>query len=258
MNGRPVVTCLLTTRDRPDFLSIALAAYEAQREPDRELIVIDDGDRFPADESPIVNAGGRLVRVAPGTPLGEKLNAGASLATGHFLHKMDDDDWYGAHFLETMRRRIEMEWEVTCTPALAYVQPVHFFSIARWEIRRSRSSEVGGGSLFFPRYVWESVPFRQIGSQVDFWFVFDARRAGVRGLSVDDNRAFLNVRHSSVGAHHPHIWQVQGTGQQVDEAILAMPHAGIEPEQAIPEWAIARYRAMHDAWPGETGGLSTG
>jgi O-antigen biosynthesis protein len=250
VNGRPLVTCLLTTRDRPDFLAIALQAFANQSESDRELIVIDDGDRFPADEAAIEAIGGRLVRVTPGTPLGEKLNTGAALSTAHFLHKMDDDDWYGAHFLETMHRRIEMEWEMTCTPALAYVQPVHFFSIARWEIRRGKSNEVAGGSLFFPRYVWETIPFRHIASHVDFWFVFDVRRAGVRGLSVDEPRAFLNVRHRAGGAHHPHIWQRQGTGESVDDLILAMPHAGIVPEQAIPGWAIERYRAMHDAQPG--------
>jgi glycosyltransferase involved in cell wall biosynthesis len=247
MNGGTGVTSILTTRDRPEFLTIALRAFEEQSEPDRELIVVDDGDRFPADEAAISAVGGRLIRVSTGIPLGEKLNLGASLATGRLLHKMDDDDWYGPHFLETMIGRIEMEWEVACTPAVAYIQPVHFFSIERWEIRRGQPSEVGGGSFLLPRYVWESVPFRQIASHVDFWFLFDCRRNGVRGLSVDDHRAFLNVRHSG-GDDHPHIWQMQRSGQAVDEHILKMPHAGIEPEQAIPAWAIKRYRAMNQRW----------
>jgi len=244
MSGQQRVTSILTTRDRPELLAVALRAFAEQSEPDRELIVIDDGDRSPADEAAIEGVGGRLVRVSAGTPLGEKLNIGASLATGQFLHKMDDDDWYGAHFLETMLRRIAMEWEVACTPALACIQPVHFFSIERWEIRRGNNGEVGGCSLVFPRYVWETVPFRQISSHVDAWFLFDCRRNGVRGLTVDDNRAFLNVRHAGGGEHRAHIWQTQGTGQPVDDLILAMPPAGIAPEQAIPAWAIERYRML--------------
>lgn len=247
--SRVRISSVLTTRDRPEFLSLALRAFEEQSEPDRELIVVDDGTRFPADETAIAGAGGRLVRVAPDTPLGEKLNIGCGLATGPFLHKMDDDDWYGARFLETMTRRIEMEWEVACSPALAYIQPVHFFSVERWEIRRGRSSEVGGGSLFFPRFVWETVPFRQIATHVDFWFIFDCRRAGVRGLSVDDHRAFLNVRHAAGAEHHPHLWQLQANGQRVDEDIQSMPQAGIVPEQVIPAWAIERYRVMQQSWP---------
>jgi hypothetical protein len=250
---RPRVTSVLTTRDRPDFLAIALRAFQEQSEPDRELIVVDDGTRFPADETSISEAGGRLVRVAVDTPLGEKLNIGCGLATGRFLHKMDDDDWYGAHFLETMTRRIEMEWESACSPAISYIQPVHFFSVEQWDIRRSRSSEVAGGSLCFPRFVWETIPFRPIGSHVDFWFVFDCRRSGVRGLSVDDSRAFLNVRHANGADHQPHIWQLQASGQRVEEHIQSMPVAGIAPEHAIPAWAIERYRAMQQSWPAASG-----
>lgn len=145
-----------------------------------------------------------------------------------------------------------MEWEVACSPGLAYIQPVHFFSIERWEIRRSRPSEVGGGSLFFPRFVWETVPFRQIATHADFWFVFDCRRAGVRGLSVDDHRAFLNVRHVTGDAHYPHLWQLQANGQRVDDDIQSMPQVAIEPEQIIPAWAIERYRIMQQSGLGQS------
>src|SRR5262249_4001230 len=70
----PLVSVILTTRDRPRFLAVALACYRRQTYPHRELIVVDDGDDFPADEARIAAVGGRLLRVEPGTPLGAKLN----------------------------------------------------------------------------------------------------------------------------------------------------------------------------------------
>lgn len=45
----PLVSVILTTRDRFRLLSIALACYSHQTYRERELIVVDDGDRFPAD-----------------------------------------------------------------------------------------------------------------------------------------------------------------------------------------------------------------
>ena len=52
---------VLTTRDRPRFLSIALRCYAAQTYPHRELIVVDDGSRFLADEAAVREVGGRPV-----------------------------------------------------------------------------------------------------------------------------------------------------------------------------------------------------
>lgn len=246
MSDSPLVSMVLTTRDRPNFLPIALRAFAEQDRSPRELIVVDDGNRFPADEAAINAAGGRLIRMEPGTPLGEKLNTGCEAAGGQFLTKMDDDDWYGAHFLELLVSRISMEWENVCSPAISFIQPINFFSLERWEIRRSAASEAAGGSLCFPRSVWRETPFRHVVSQVDFWFLFDCRRAGARALTVGDNRAFLNVRHGGIGGQQPHIWQQQHDSQQVDDHVARLPLAGIEPESILPAWAIERYRAMHD------------
>src|SRR5581483_2994562 len=98
-SDRPFVSVLLTTRDRPRLLPVALACYRQQTYPNRELIVVDDGGRVPADRSAVEAVGGRLLRVAPGAWLGEKLNVGAEAARGALCQKMDDDDWYGPDFL---------------------------------------------------------------------------------------------------------------------------------------------------------------
>src|SRR5688500_4978455 len=94
----PLVSVILTTRDRPRLLSVALACYRHQTYPNRELVVVDDGAEFPADAAAVAAVGGRLVRAEPGTPLGSKLNQGASVAQGLLCQKMDDDDWYAPRF----------------------------------------------------------------------------------------------------------------------------------------------------------------
>ena len=54
---------VLTTRNRPRFLQVALACYQHQTYPLRELIVVDDGDQLPADESSVEAVGGTMLLV---------------------------------------------------------------------------------------------------------------------------------------------------------------------------------------------------
>src|SRR4051812_45905269 len=98
----PLVSVVLITRDRPLLFSVALRCYEHQTYEPRELIVVDDGLESPADRTAIEALGGRLITVAPGTPLGIKLNVGIEAARGRFCMKMDDDDWYGPDYISTM------------------------------------------------------------------------------------------------------------------------------------------------------------
>src|SRR4051794_29626556 len=96
------VSVVLTAHDRPRFLPLALTCYQQQSYPARELIVVDDSSYFGVSEQAVAAAGGRLLRLPGGTPLGTKLNAGLEQASGPLCLKMDDDDWYGPLFLKTM------------------------------------------------------------------------------------------------------------------------------------------------------------
>src|SRR6478672_9514117 len=133
----PPVSVVLTTRDRPRLLSIALACYRHQTYPRRELIVVDDGDRFPAEADAVAAVGGRIIRVEPGTPLGIKLNRGVAEASGELCQKMDDDDWYAPRYLETMVSALLESWRVTCKPTVVCLRPFLFFELEPWQVRRS-------------------------------------------------------------------------------------------------------------------------
>src|SRR5581483_3748600 len=87
----PLVSVVLTTRDRPHLLPIALRCYEHQTYSRRELIVVDDGALSPVNPAHLSSPQFRLIRVKPGTPLGIKLNYGVDAARGRLCMKMDDD-----------------------------------------------------------------------------------------------------------------------------------------------------------------------
>jgi glycosyltransferase involved in cell wall biosynthesis len=234
----------MTTRDRPRLLPIALACYQQQTYQRRELIVVDDGEEFPADPAQVASAGGRLIRVEPGTPLGTKLNEGLEAAAGRFCQKMDDDDWYAPRFLETMVSAVLTSWQGVCRPTLAYLMPFLFFDVARWEVRQSMQVNIPGATLLFGRDNWEARHFRPVRRDEDVWFVLDQTRAGVTPLPVNQPELFLAVRHQGAGRDRGHTWTRQASGETLETHLTRRPHHEGGPESLLPGWALAAYHEL--------------
>jgi glycosyltransferase involved in cell wall biosynthesis len=205
--------------------------------------VVDDGDVFPADESQIGLCGGKLIRVAPGTVLGAKLNIGISEASGQLCQKMDDDDWYAPEFLETMVSALHKEQRTVCRPFLLFVSPFLFFDVARWEIRKSVNRNAPGATLLFAREDWKAKPFRNLPQDEDVWFYQDQIRMGVSPLGVSKSEIFLAVRHQGAPRDRAHTWTYQSDGRTMEEYLQDRPMS-YTPEDLLPGWAIASYRSL--------------
>ncbi len=237
----PLVSCILVTRDRPRLLRIALACYRHQSYPRRELVVVDDGDRFPADRDAVAAAGGRLVVVEPGTPIGAKLNHGVAAARGQLCQKMDDDDWYSPRYLQTMVAALDAARTEVCRPGVAFVAPFLFFDVASWQLRRSADHNAPGATLLFAREDWEERPFRALSQDEDVWFYADQRRAGAQPVPVRAPDIFLAVRHHGGGSDRGHTWTLQGDGQVLEAWFRNRPLHRRQPESLLPAWALREY-----------------
>lgn len=240
----PLVSVILTTRDRPRFLSLALACYQHQTYPKRELVVVDDGDAFPASAEAVAAVGGHLMRVEPGTPLGTKLNHGVSAARGTLCQKMDDDDWYAPRFLETMVSTLLDNQAVVCQPVVACLMGFLLFDLARWEIRESIERNIPGATLLFDRAGWEERPFRALPSNEDVWFLLDQVRSGRKLLPVRAIETFLAVRHQGSQQERNHAWTNWGR-QSLEDYLRDRPLYERRPETLLPDWALKAYRELH-------------
>jgi glycosyltransferase involved in cell wall biosynthesis len=243
----PTVSVILTTRDRPRLLQIALGCYTHQTYPHRELVVVDDGSHWPADSEAVAEAGGRLIRVEPGTPLGTKLNRGVEVSHGALCQKMDDDDWYGPDFLQHMVKAWRKSQRYLSLPVIMGGSPHPVFDLNRWEIRTPPPGGVAGGTLLFARQVWEQRPFRPIVKAEDGWFILDQSRLGTRLMRVDVKETYLLVRHGGIGVDRGHTWRYWWN-QTVEEAITHLQiYKG--PEDVLPDWAVAAYTEIRGASP---------
>jgi glycosyltransferase involved in cell wall biosynthesis len=240
----PFVSMILTTRDRPGLLPVAIACYRQQTYPHKELIVVDDGERFPVDADALRAVGGRLVRVAPDTPLGVKLNRGIEAARGPLCQKMDDDDWYAPGFLASMVLALMEHRREVCIPAFAFMMPFLFFELARWEIRQSVSNNIPGATLLFFRDDWANRPFRAVRFDEDTWFVLDRARDGLAPVPVRCLESFLAIRHGNSSRDRGHTWVHQGNGQTLESYLQGRALYHRRPEDLLPEWVLPIYRQL--------------
>jgi glycosyltransferase involved in cell wall biosynthesis len=239
--GLPLVSVVLTTHERPEFLPVALACHHHQTYPRKELIVVDDGAVHPVPRSDIGRAGGRLLYVPPGTPLGTKLNNGLGVASGEYCLKMDDDDWYAPEFLERMMAALRKRTRKVRCSVVAALSPFLFFDLARWQIRRSVDPGVSGATLVFRLEDWRAVPFRPISRLVDAGFIEDQTTAGAELLRVHALESFLQVR------HRDHIWKDEGDGFPFDEYLQALARYKQAPEALLPAWAKDQYARIRSS-----------
>jgi glycosyltransferase involved in cell wall biosynthesis len=96
----PLVSCMLATRNQPLFLSPAIHCFFRQTYPNKELIIVDDGEASAAALAPD-DAAIPYIKLEPALTLGSKLNFGIDAASGQIIQKLDDDDHYHQDFLQT-------------------------------------------------------------------------------------------------------------------------------------------------------------
>src|SRR5262245_25668507 len=87
----PLVSCIMPTRNRRRFASQAIWYFLRQDYPNRELIIVDDGE--DAIEQ-VVPADDRIDYLRVGRcSLGDKRNLACEHSAGELIAHWDDDDW---------------------------------------------------------------------------------------------------------------------------------------------------------------------
>jgi glycosyltransferase involved in cell wall biosynthesis len=93
-----LVSCLMPTKDRRQFVPGAIECFQRQTYPERELIILDDGEDSIAD---LIPRDPRIVLIRWGVgDVGAKRRICAEVAIGGLLAYWDDDDWHGPRRLE--------------------------------------------------------------------------------------------------------------------------------------------------------------
>jgi glycosyltransferase involved in cell wall biosynthesis len=209
--SRPLVSCVMPTRDRPRWVERAIRYFERQDYPALELVIIDDGRQpleLGADERI------RHLVITHGASLGAKRNLGVREARGEIIVHWDDDDWSAPQRISQQVAPLAAGTADIC----GFVSEV-FVDVpgaCLWQVtpalhRRLFFADVHGRSIGFRKAVWERghhYPDRTAGEDVGFLRVALCRARLVRIPGVE---LFGYVR-------HPHSsWRLR-CGTHIDES----------------------------------------
>jgi len=196
--ARPLVSCVMPTRGRREFVSQSVLYFNRQDYPARELLILDDGvEDLSRDLSGDPHI--RYFRLRPGCSIGAKRNLGCQLARGSVIACWDDDDWYAPERLSVQMEPLLSEGaEMTALPVRV------FFDLKKWEFwacspelhRRLWFGDVAAGTLVYHRRVWERLakyPDQSLAE--DGMFLKEALRRGAKLARVDRGRLFIYLRH---------------------------------------------------------------
>ena len=195
---QPSVSVLMPTM-RPQNVARCIENFTKQTYQNKELILIlnnadFDLDAIRRDAEHIPNV--QVLYIDGRTTLGDCLNRGVEAASGDYVAKMVDDDYYGERYLsdavlaasfsdaEVVGKGLYfMYFEAVDTTALRQAIPEHTFT----------SSVTTGGTLFIRTDVCREIPFDSISLKEDTNFQRAAARAGCRVYSADRFN-FIRVR----------------------------------------------------------------
>lgn len=206
----PRVSMLVST-NRPDKVDNVLAYASRQVNVEPELVLVTHG--FKANAAAV----SRARKAAPdltittvpadsALTLGSCLNAGIDAAGGDWIVKMDDDNFYGAHFLEDLARDARLSG-AAITGKLAHFV---YLEASRGLILRFAYEEhrfariIQGGTMFLQGDFARDARFGDLPRAVDTDLLNRCRADGLTIYS-SDRYNFLSMRMADTSAH---TWQV--------------------------------------------------
>ena len=143
-----------------------------------------------------------VVRAAAELSLGTCMNLGVRAATGHLVAKVDDDNFYGPHYLTDLVRALDYSGADVVGK---WAHLVHLESTGATLLRFQHAEhrfveQVQGGTLLMRRSFAERIGFEDLPRSVDTTFLAKVRTGG-HTVYAADRFNFVSVRRADTGSH---------------------------------------------------------
>jgi glycosyltransferase involved in cell wall biosynthesis/predicted O-methyltransferase YrrM len=192
-SGRPLVSCLMPTRDRRRFVPLAIELFLRQDYPERELLILDDGDDPVADLVP-PDPRIRYERLPRHLVLGGKRNHGCRLAQGELVAHWDDDDWSAPWRLSyQVEALLGSGVDVCGLRELYFLDPQAGRAWRYTYPPRGLRPWVAGGTMCYTKAYWRRHRFPEVGAGEDTRFLWSGRP---RVLALEDSRFYVAMIHA--------------------------------------------------------------
>ena len=171
----------MPTANRRRFVPEAIRLFLAQDYPEKELVILDDGEDSVVDTIPD-NPQIRYLRNSRRQPVGTKRNLACEMARGEIIAHWDDDDWYAP-----WRLSYQVEELIGSGAEICGLDRVFFFDDAgqrAWEYVYPQGGArwVCGATLCYRKTFWQRNRFPEINVGEDTRFVFSAPSTSIKVL----------------------------------------------------------------------------
>lgn len=216
-SGLPLVSCIMPTRNRPEYLAQAIALFLRQTYENKELVIVDDSDANHQDCLGTADNRVRYFHLASKLNLGEKRNYACNVAQGEFIAHWDDDDWYSplrVHY--QVQPLLAGEADITSFSDCVFLDlgTDKFWTCSESLFRKMFMGNVHGGTLAYTRDILrKGVRYPHVFLAEDAFFLHRTYMAKTVLKPLPSNGHFVYVRHEKstwgfkCGSHlHPSGW----------------------------------------------------
>lgn len=153
----PLVSCIMPTGRRLSRLPQALKLFAAQDYPNKELVVVDDGEESAEAICSSSRETVRFIRLSQRVTIGEARNIACDAALGSIICHLDDDDWYAPWHISHHASLLVGDIAITGLRNLTYLDArdgkvwrYTYFGGDHW---------LAGGTFVYRKLAWRALPF---------------------------------------------------------------------------------------------------
>lgn len=202
---RPLVSCIMPTCNRPQFVSQAISYFQRQGYSPRELIIVDDGDIPVAGLVPN-DPNIHYIRLDKRLALGEKRNIACKAGRGDLIAHWDDDDWISPDRLSIQVEHLGqasvcgsaelLHYDLTAGEAWLYSYPAE------------KRPWLAGCTLLYRREAWANNPFKPKNNGEDTAFVWQLPANQIRAIpDIDLVVSIIHGRNTALRSLNNPRWE---------------------------------------------------
>lgn len=198
----PLVTCIMPTSDRPEFIVHALKQFLQQDYANKELLIIDDGAvpvKYLVPQVDNIRYNYQDTKLDIGT----KRNLACSMARGEIIVHFDDDDFYAPGWLTKQVSFLRSEGlDITGLSTPLFYNPE---TAQAWKYTYPEGEKpwVYGATMCYTRKFWQSNPFPAVSCGEDNQFVWSKADKKIR--PHNETEAYIGRVHAkNTSPKHTH------------------------------------------------------
>lgn len=229
INQNELVSCIMPTANRRSFVPLAIQYFLAQNYPNKELIILDDGDDNISDlipDHPLIH----YYREPKGRTLGEKRNRLCELANGKLIAHWDDDDWYSSNRLTYQLVELLSNHADVCGVSHLLFYDHNSHKAWKYTYPKSTHKWLSGASLVYKKKFWQKNKFSNLTVGEDAKFIWQANQENILDLK-DSSFIVASVHKGNSSPRHTNgtYWNscsVESVEELIGEAIAKLDSLG--------------------------------